>query len=99
MKEYQFEINVDESYKDAECIDEWGAAFLWLDDDRGVEYNFCIDSGTNCSAIYKMEYDGEYMQTDYAAFIHYEIDFDDPMWTHQLAIAMAKAAKELFDEV
>lgn len=92
---YEFECNIDESYKDMET-DEWGAAYVWLGD-IGVEYNFCIDSGENCCAIYKAEIDTEtdYLETDTSSFIHYEIDFDKNDWQDKLKSAMCEALEEL----
>ena len=92
---YEFECNMSDEYKDKET-DEWGCAFVWLND-IGVEYNFCIDSGNNCCAIYKMEINEEtdYMETDYDTFIHYEIDFDNENWEQELENAMCKALIEL----
>ena len=91
---YKFECNIDEWYKYIET-DEWGCAYVWIGKDAGVEYNFCIDSGNNCSAIYKMEMNGEYMETDSNSFIHYEIDFDDADWQEKLKDAMCRALEEL----
>ena len=78
---YEFECNIDESYKDMET-DEWGCAFVFINDEVGAEYNFCIDSGNNCCAIYKAEINPEngYLETDYNTFEHHEIDFDDADW-------------------
>jgi len=92
---YEFECNIDESYKDIET-DEWGAAFVWLND-IGVEYNFCIDSGENCCAIYKTEINPEtdHMETDYNSFVHYEIDFDKADWQDKLKAAMCDTLEEL----
>ena len=91
---YEFECNIDASYKDMKT-DEWGAAYVWLDD-IGVEYNFCIDSyGVNCCAIYKMEMKDELMETDYDTFVHYEIDFDKADWQNKLKGAMCDALEEL----
>ena len=92
---YEFECNIDKSYKDMKT-DEWGAAFVWLSENIGVEYNFCIDESNNCSAIYKTEMNDEgYMETDYSSFIHYEIDFDDTDWQEKLKNAMCNALEEL----
>lgn len=101
-KNCEYEINIDESYANNDCVDEWGAGFYWLDDDRGVEYNFCIDGKYNCCAIYKMEmvYDGKgdkYMETDTSTFTHYEIDFSDADWRWELICAMRKAANKFFE--
>ena len=47
--------------------------------DFGVEYNFCIDNGENCSAIYKLKFNDKtgHMETVTDKFEHYEINFDD----------------------
>lgn len=91
----KYEINIDETYGDGESRDEWGAAFCWLDENRGVEYNFCIDGENNCSAIYKMEIDEKtgYMETDCSIFSHYEIDFEDRDWAFKLNKEMEKVAR------
>ena len=94
---YEYEINIDESYANTET-DEWGAAFLWLNDDHGVEYNFAIDSGTNCSAIYKLDISGEYAETDTSTFSHYEIDFNNKDWKLELVKEMTKVAKQFWKE-
>ena len=46
-------INMEDIQKACDIIrnvDEWGVAELWYDN-KGVEYNYCIDDGENCSAI------------------------------------------------
>lgn len=92
---YEFECNISNEYSNNQNCDVWGAAFLWGDDDNlGVEYNFCIDSGTNSSAIYKMQMKDEYMETDYSTFIHYEIDFSKEDWQVILAQSMIQAYKK-----
>ena len=95
MPDYQFELNMTDEFKDSdECeIDEWGCAFIWLMENIGAEYNFCIDCGENSSAIYKMEMDtktGE-MQTDYDTYVHYEVDFEKENWKEELENAMCEA--------
>lgn len=90
---YEFECNIEKTDGD---IDEWGAAFVWLGEDIGVEYNLCIDGNYNCSAIYKMQMNNDgCMATDYSSFIHYEIDFDDVDWEDKLKDAMCDALEEL----
>lgn len=105
---YEFECNISEEYKNM-VTDEWGCAYMWLDGKIGVEYNFCIqDDGTNCSAIYKMEYNKytdyngeiteESWETDvFSRFVHYEIDFNDTEWEQSLENAMCMALIKLFD--
>lgn len=98
---YEFDLQINDSYKDIEDIEEWGCAFLWLDDNRGVEYNFCIDNSTNehinCSAIYPAYVNSEgYMENDTSWWIHYEIDFNEPQWREKLEMAMFKAAKKYY---
>lgn len=102
MTEYGYEINMDESYADAKNIDEWEVAFLWFDDNCGVEYNFCIDNSTNeninCSAIYKFDTNEDgYIETDTNKFIHYEVDFTDKQWVKKLVEAMTIAAESFFE--
>lgn len=93
---YEFECNIDSDVQNENFHDEWGAAFVWYGD-IGVEYNFCIESDYNCSAIYKTEMDDEncFMVTDYNSFIHYEIDFNNENWQKQLRIAMCEALEKL----
>lgn len=91
---YEFECNIERP--DTDCVDEWGAAFVWLGEDIGVEYNLYIDGDNNCSAIYKTQMnDDGYMATDYSSFIHYEIDFDTDDWQEKLKTAMCNALEEL----
>ena len=52
---YKFELNMDDSYKKYNDIDEWGMAVIDFGT-YGAEYNFCIEEGNNYSAIYYMEY-------------------------------------------
>ena len=93
----EYEINIDASYA-SENTDEWGAAFVWVNGDHGVEYNFCIDTGTNCSAIYKLDISGEYAETDYSTFLHYEIDFSNEDWMLDLIREMVRVAKQFWKE-
>ena len=96
MTQYEYEVNIDSSNVDKNCMDDWGAAFLWLDDKRGVEYNLCYDNGICESAIYKTEC-GEYLETDYSIFKHYEIDFSDGLWEEKLVTEMERIAKEFWE--
>ena len=84
---------------DTDCFDEWGCAFISVGDKLGVEYNLCVDSGENCSAIYKVDYNenDDCIETDYSAFIHYEIDFDNPKWKKELENAMCEALIKFFE--
>lgn len=95
MMNYDYEINIDADKVDTEYFDDWGAAYLWLADDKGVEYNLAYDDRECCSAIYPFEND----ELDCTRFVHYEIDFTDEDWKRKLADAMAKAANELFEKV
>ena len=99
MKTYKFECNMSNEYKEYTSFDEWGSATLWLNDKQGVEYNFCIDSGCNSCAIYKMECneETEMWETDYSTFEHYEIDFDNVNWEAELEKAMYEVAKRFFE--
>ena len=88
---YDFECNMSEEYKIYTEHDEWGCAFVWLGD-IGAEYNFCVDSGESCCAIYKTETDeDDCMETDYDEFNHYDIDFNNPKWEEELENAMCKS--------
>lgn len=86
----EYEINIDKSYKNKDNIDEWGAAFCWINNNDGAEYNICIDGGLNSSAIYRTKFNEktEFMETDYDDFEHYEIDFDDIEWRDKLKKAL-----------
>ena len=99
-KDYDFALNMSDEYKTYTNCDEWGAAALWLNDNQGVEYNFCMDSGQNSCAIYKMYRDEESgtEDTDYSTFEHYEINFDSATWEKELETAMYEAAKKFFKE-
>lgn len=95
--DYEFECNMCDEYKEYKNYDEWGCTFAWSNEgDIGVEYNFCMDCGESCCAIYKSEINSEgYLSTDYSEFIHYDIDFDNPNWIEELENAMCKAMIEL----
>lgn len=94
-----YEINITSNYAGERNIDEWGDAQAWVGD-YGVEYNFCIDNGINCSAIYKatINKDG-YMETDYSKFISYEINFGTPYWRDALEDAMTEALQTFYPEL
>ena len=40
---YDFECNISKKYKNYTNHDEWGCACVWLGENIGAEYNFCID--------------------------------------------------------
>ena len=86
---YEFGLNIDDSYKQYTDIDEWGMAVIDFGT-YGAEYNFCIEEGDNYSAIYYMEYNEKtgYWDTDYNYFEHYEINFNDFNWKKDLEKAM-----------
>ena len=96
-EEYEFECNMSNEYKTYKNHDEFGCAFVWLGEEIGVEYNFAIDGGENFSAIYKMElnHKTDYMETDYDAYIHYEVDFNNINWEKKLENAMCEALIKL----
>ena len=102
--EWEYEINMDESYVDIEDIDEWGCAQVWDDENKiGAEYNYCIDNSTNeminCCAIYWMyEDDEENWHTDGSDYQHYEIDFSDKDWKEKLIAAMKQFVIEHLEE-
>lgn len=89
MNKFEFELNMDDSYKNCENIDEWGMAVVWAGY-YGAEYNLCLEDGDNYSAIYFMEYNDETdnWETEYDCFKHYEIDFNNPNWKLELKEAM-----------
>ncbi len=82
---YEFRLNMDDSYKQYTDIDEWEMAVVWVGY-YGAEYNFCLQNGDDYSAIYFMEYNDEtdYWETEYDCFEHYEIDFNNPNWSEDL---------------
>lgn len=94
---FDFECNMSKEYGVYAHHDEWGCATLWSEDGKkGVEYNFCIDSGNDCSAIYKMTMNDEGIaETDYSEYKHYEVDFSKENWEELLKIAMIHALKVL----
>jgi len=96
---YEFECNISEEHKYAKYHDEWGCAGIWLGEEIGAEYNFCIDNGTNYCAIYKMQFNSEtgYMETDHSTFVHYEIDFGEDNWKEKLEDAMCEALISFFE--
>ena len=94
----EFELNINDAYKNFNNIDEWGCAFLFDDDSNcGVEYNFCIDDSENCCAIYYFE--DMYIYTNYDKCVHYEIDFNSTTWEMDLKEAMENALKILKKDV
>lgn len=94
---YQFDCDITDEYADEDGCDEWGLASIFVDD-IGVEYNFCIDDGENCCAIYKTQINDEgYVDTDTSTFVHYEIDFDNKNWENEFENAMCKALIEFFN--
>ena len=102
--EYYFQCDIKKrkvlkEIADTDCFDEWGCAYVSVGDKLGVEYNLCVDSGENCSAIYKTDYDEEndYIETDCSTFIHYEIDFDNLKWKKELEDAMCEALIKFFE--
>lgn len=89
----EYEINMDESYKGIDPIDEWGCAYVW-DKNIGAEYNYCVEGNENMCAIYFMSEDTkENWQTDSNRFVHYEIDWCDPNWKQKLIDEMIKIVK------
>lgn len=95
--------NTLEEIANTNYFDEWGCAYVSLGEEKGVEYNLCIDNTTNeninCSAIYKTDYNDkeDCIETDTSTFIHYEIDFDNPEWKAELENAMCQALIEFFE--
>ena len=91
MKNYEFELNMDDSYRDYKYIDEWGCALIWFEEyGYGAEYNFCLDGEIDSSAIYLVEYNDETDDWEDKTywFEHYEIDFNNPNWKTELEKAM-----------
>lgn len=107
MTNYEFEVSLNRGcmriVRETNYYDEWGAACLWIDNERGVEYNFCIDNTTNewidSSAFYKMIGTDGSWDTETDEFIAYKIDFDEYNWKEKMINAMIKAAETLWEEV
>lgn len=107
-KEYYFNCDIMKrrilkEIKETDYFDEWGCAFLGIGEDKGVEYNFCIDNTTdeniNASAIYKVDFneDKDCIETDYSVYVGYEIDFNNPKWKKELENAMCEALIEFYN--
>lgn len=96
---YEFEIAIDESILEEGDTDIWGMGYVWFAD-AGVEYNYCMDSGDNCCAIYKMEYNKEtdYWDTDYNTYIHFEIPFKKKNWEKLFVNAMIDALVSFYGD-
>lgn len=92
---YEYEINIKPEDMNTEDKDIWGAAMLWLDDERGVDFNLSYDDGLNQSAIYKASCD-KYMEDLTETFAHYEIDFSDMFWKQKLIDEMERVAEEFW---
>lgn len=106
MKTFEYEINMDKSYRniDSNLIEEWAAAVLWIDStgNNGIEYNYSIDNTLgypiDSSAFYKFHDNEEgYPTTDYDEFVSYQIDFNEYNWKEKLIKAMIEATKKLWD--
>lgn len=95
---YSFDCELSKEYGSHKDWDEWGCACVWFGDEIGAEYNFCIDNGENCSAIYRisMGENGEYAETDCSTFVHYEIDFSKEDWKEKLEDAMCRALIDFY---
>ena len=93
---YEYEININPSEVDKQCTDDWGAAFLWLDDTHGVEYNLCYDNEECESAIYQTTMSDGVLDTDTCTCSHYEIDFSDKNWKRNLINEMERVALEFW---
>ena len=87
----EFKLNINDTYKNFNNIDEWGCAFVF-DENDGVEYNYCRDNNEDYSAIYYFASD-EYLSTNYDEFVHYEIDFNNENWQLELKREMEKVLK------
>lgn len=97
---FGFECNISKKYKNENCIDDWGCAYAWYEENIGVEYNFCIDNGENYSAIYKLEFNDKTgcMETVTNKFKHYKIDFNDSDWKNKLEQEMYKVLETFINE-
>lgn len=92
---WSYEICIDESYADIDCIDEWGMIQVWLEDKGiGAEYNYCVETykgeKLNSCAFYFMWEDKEAdnWKTDWNDYEHYEIDFNNTRWKEDIVEAM-----------
>lgn len=85
--EYEFDLNIDETYKDETDCDEWGCAYLWPTDDEsiGCEYNFAVEDGESYCTIYLLSYDGEHIcTTNTSDYEHYDIEWGEEDWKERL---------------
>lgn len=97
-EKYSFGCELSAEFSSYDNWDEWGCACVWFGDEIGAEYNFCIDNGHNCSAIYKMTMnkDEDIAETDYSTFVHYEVDFSKENWKDELEDAMCRALIDFY---
>lgn len=96
---YEFELNMNDSYKQYTDIDEWKMAIVRIGY-YGAEYNLCLQNGDNYSAIYFMKYNDktDYWDTDSNDYLHYEIDFNNPNWKLDLKETMVAFAIGVINE-
>lgn len=111
---YEFECNITEEKLDSlkgkiDYIDEWGLAFLWLDENekQGVELNLYgedIDTTKEkvCAGIYKTgiayseKYPNGVLETDYSTCDTYGFNPYNSDWKNELEGNMLKAALQFF---
>ena len=97
MNNYQ--INMDETYRNRTDVDEWGCACCWLDEDEtvGAEYNYCFENGESYCAFYGFTQFGgadDTYYTDFDVYRHYDIEWDKPDWKERLGENLLAFAKE-----
>ena len=94
IKGFHCAVDMDESYGELNCVDDWDAAYLCDGNQLGVVYNFYYDGKHENSAFYKS--DGFFI--DETTYEPYEIDFGFDDWKDRLIDAMIKAYHEFWDE-
>ena len=91
-KQYNYECNISDIFRDFKCCDVWGCASLTLGS-IGVEYNLCVEDGDDYSGIYKMvrDEDADIFETDPTVFVPYTIDLNNPEWKADLEDSLCVA--------
>lgn len=102
--DYYCEVNKDkiiEAIINHEDYDTWGEV-EYGDDERGVDYNICIDNSTEkteyCSAFYRIykNEEGLWQHDGCQEWYAHEIDFNDEDWETKLREAAEKAFEKLW---
>lgn len=93
---FTYEINFSPKEINPKYTDIWGAAFIWKGD-KGCEFNLAYDNGVCCSAIYKCDGRGKYLDTDYTEYYSYEVRKNSEDWAKELIKEMIKAYHEFWE--